>query len=245
MKNYIAVLAIIVALSGCESKEEIALQHKVDSLSVQLNASREVERSMNEVGILIDSIDASRKTLQIRMIEGRNYADYIARLNEINSYVKQTEAKLASLEKSSAKASKASASSIRRLKADLEKRSLEITELQLQVAKLRDENLAAWTKVNEKDSILSIRDQIIQLQDNDIVALEKQIDETFEQNKVIVGDLYYNQAAALEKAADRTQFAPRKKKEARQEALELYKLSMSMGNQKAQARITELEKKLS
>ncbi len=245
MKKYILGLAIIVALSSCENKEKIALQHKVDSLSVQLSASREVENSMNEVGVLIDSIDASRKSLQLNMLEGNNYANYVARLNDINEYVKQTEAKLAALEKSSKNASKASASSIRRLKADLEKRSVEIIELQLQIAKLRDENLAACTKVNEKDSILSMRDQQIVLKESDIASLEKLFNDTQAENKATVANLYFEQAKDLEEMADRTQFAPRKKKEARLEALELYKLSLSLGNEKAQKRIQELEKKLS
>lgn len=245
MKKYILGLAIIVALLSCDTKEKAFLQHKIDSLSVQLTVSQEVEKNMNEVGMLIDSIDASRNALQLKMIEGNNYADYVSRLNEINMYVKQTEKKLDDLEISSEKNSKASASTIRRLKADLEKRSDEIVELQLQVAKLRDENLAVWIKVNEKDSILAMKDQVIKLNENNIAALEKLMSDTQDENKTTVANLYFAQAEALETAANRTQFAPRKKKEARQEALELYKLSLSMGNNNAQARITELEKKLS
>jgi hypothetical protein len=244
MKKYFFGVAIILALSSCENKEKVALQHKVDSLSVQLIASREVEESMNEVGVLIDSIDASRKSIQLSMVEGNNYANYIARLNEINEYVKRTEAKLAALEKSSGNATKASASSIRRLKADLEKRSVEIIALQLQIAKLRDENLAAWNKVNEKDSILSIRDQQIKLKESDIAILESQFSETQLENKTTVANLYFDQGKALEETANRTQFAPRKKKKARQDALELYKLSLSLGNTKAQGKIDKLEKQL-
>jgi hypothetical protein len=192
-----------------------------------------------------DSIDASRKSLQVKMIEGNTYGDYITRLKDINLYVQKTEAKLASLEKDSRHASKASASTIRRLKADLEKRTLEITELQLQIAKQRDENLAVWTKVNEKDSLLSMRDQVIKLNKEEIASLEKVFNDTQSENKTTVGNLYFAQAAALEKAANRTQFVPRKKKETRREAIELYKLSRSMGNTDAQARIDELEKQLS
>lgn len=245
MKKFIVGVAIMVALSSCGAKKEkVAMQKKIDSLNVVVTASKEVEKSMNEVGVLIDSIDASRKALQLNMIEGDNYADYVARLNDINAHVRQTEAKLASLEKSNKNASKASASAIRRLKADLEKRSVEIVELQLQIAKLRDENLAVWTKVNQKDSILSTRDQVIKIKESDIASLEKTMSDTQAENRMVVADLYYAQAKALEKAADRTQFAPRKKKEARLEALELYKLSESMGNTKAQAKINALEKKL-
>lgn len=245
MKKYVVGIAIMVALSACGTKEKVALQNKVDSLSLELRASKEVEKSMNEVGVLIDSIDASRKALQLQMVEGNNYADYIARLNDINAYVKQTEAKLLALEKDNRDVSKASASSIRRLKADLEKRSVEIVALQLQIAKLRDENLAAWAKVNQKDSILSIRDQTIQLKESDIATLESQFTQTQAESRTQVANLYYAQGKALEETADRTQFAPRKKKKARIEALELYKLSLSMGNTKAQARIDALEKKLS
>jgi len=245
MRKYILGLTVLVALSSCGTKEKVAMQHKIDSLSVQLTASREVERELNEVGVLIDSIDASRKSLQVKMIEGNTYGDYVTRLKDINTYVQQTEAKIASLEKSAKHTSKASASSIRRLKADLEKRTLEITELQLQIAKLRDENLAVWAKVNQKDSLLSMKDQIIKLNQEEIASLEKVFSETQAETKTTVGNLYFAQAAALEKAANRTQFAPRKKKETRREAVELYKLSRSMGNTDAQARIDELEKKIS
>jgi len=245
MKKYLLGLVIIVALFSCDTKEKANLQQKVDSLSVQLTASRQVEKNMNEVGALIDSIDASRNSLQWSMVEGNNYADYVSRLNAINQYVKQTETKLDDLEKSSKNNSKASASAIRRMKADLEKRSSEIVELQLQVARLRDENLAAWANVNEKDSILAMKDQVIKLNESDIASLEKLMTTTQEETRIKVANLYYAQAAALENAADRTQFAPRKKKEARREALELYKLSLSMGNNEAQVKITDLEKKLS
>jgi hypothetical protein len=245
MRKYILGLTVLVALSSCGTKEKVAMQHKIDSLTVQLTASRDVEQELNEVGVLIDSIDASRKSLQVKMVEGNTYGDYVARLKAINTYVQKTEAKIASLEKSSKHASKASASSIRRLKADLEKRTLEVTELQLQIAKQRQENLAVWAKVNEKDSLLSLRDQVIKLNQEEIASLEKVFSDTQAETRVTVANLYFAQAAALEKAADRTQFAPRKKKETRREAVELYKLALSMGNTEAQARIDILEKKLS
>lgn len=233
-----------MALISCESKEKVALQQKVDSLSVELVASKEVASSINEMGVLIDSIDASRKSLQLQMIEGDNYADYVARLKDINLYVKQAEAQLKTLEEANRNSSKVSASAIRRLKADLEKRTQEILELQLQIANLSDTNRALWVKVNQKDSVLSTKNQIIKLNESDIAMLEKLNSETNEKNKQTVANLYFAQASALEQSAERTQFAPNKKKETRREALELYKLSLSLGNKDAQSRINELEKKL-
>ena len=86
---------------------------------------------------------------------------------------------------------------------------------------------------------------MIKLNESDIASLEKLFNDTQSENKVQVANLYFAQAQALETAADRTQFKPRKKKETRREALELYKLSLSLGNENAQTKIDELEKKLS
>lgn len=245
MKTFILGLAIIASLFGCESKEKLVLQHKVDSLNVELVAIKEVERGFKEVGVLIDSIDASRKFLQVKMIEGHNYADYISRLRGINVYIKKTEAKLRALEESNKNSSKTAASSIRRLRADLENRTQEVVALQLQIATLNKANMALWTKVHEKDSLLFMKDQVIKLKESDIANLSRMNVEVRESNQVTVANLYFEQAAALEQAANRTQFAPNKKKATRREALELYKLSLALGNHNAQVRIDDLEKKLS
>ena len=245
MKKYILGFAIVVVLFGCDTKEKEALQSKVDSLNVQLIASKQVEESMNEVGVLIDSIDASRKSMHVSMVEGSSYAHYVSRLKDINTYVKQTEAKLDALEKSSKNSSKASARAIRGYKADLAKQSAEILELQLRLAQQQDQSMKLWVRINEKDSILSMRDQVIKMNESDIASLEKLFNDTQLENKTTVSNLYFAQAQALETAANRTQFAPRKKKETRREALELYKLSLSLGNTEAQKKIDELEKKLS
>jgi hypothetical protein len=245
MKKYILGLALTVVLLGCGNKEKEALQVKVDSLRVQLAEGREAEENMKDVGILIDSIDASRKSLQVRMIEGNSYADYVGRLQNINRYIKQTEAKLYELEKSSSHSSKVSARAIRAYKADLAKQSSEILDLQLRLVTEHDQNMKLWVKINEKDSILSMKDQIIKMNENDITSLEKLFNDTQTENKSKVANLYYAQAEALEVAANRTQFAPRKKKATRLEALELYKLSLSLGKTDAQQKINELEKKLS
>jgi len=245
MKTFILGLVIVAALFGCESKEKLALQQKVDSLSVELVSIKEVDRNFKEVGVLIDSIDASRKSLQVKMIEGNNYADYVTRLQGINLYVKKTEAKLKALEASNKNSSRTAASSIRRLRADLDNRTQEVVALQLQIANLNKSNMALWTKVHEKDSLLFMKDQVIKLKESDIANLAKINVEARESNQIKVANLYFAQAAALEDAANRTQFAPNKKKATRREALELYKLALSLGNQDARARIDNLEKKLS
>jgi hypothetical protein len=245
MKQSLLGIIILITLFSCDTKEKETMQFKIDSLNTQLVASRQVEESMNEVGILIDSIDASRKSLHIKMAEGSSYADHVTRLQAINTYVRQTEAKLNELEKSSRNNSKASARAIRGYKADLQKQAAELIELQLKLATEKDQNTMLWAKLNEKDSILSMKDQVIKINESDLASLEKLINDTQDENRTAVSNLYYSQAQALEMAANRTQFAPRRKRETRREALELYKLSLSLGNIDAQKKIDELEKKLS
>lgn len=244
MKSLFLLALPVALLAGCGTKERTMLKHEVDSLRVELNASKNAEQSLDEVGVLLDSIDASRKQLKLKMVEGSSYSDYVARLQDINAYIQVTETKLLALEAANNETSKKSTTSIRRMKADLAKNSEEIIELQKQLATARNENLALWVSVHQRDSILSTRDQVIKLRESDIVSLEKLVNDTQSDNKLQVGNLYFEQAQALELAANRTHFAPRKRKETRKEALELYRLAQSLGNTNAITKITELEKKI-
>jgi len=246
LRNGILGLSIVAGalLSGCDSKEKARLQSKVDSLSVELHDSRKVEQAMNDVGVLIDSIDASSNILRTKVVEGTSYADYISRLKDINNHIKETQSKLDAVQGSLKKANRNSIATIKRLKADLELRSQEIVALQMDVVKLREENAGLNRHVTQRDSLISSKDEIIKVKESDVASLEGLVTDINAQNKTKVANLYFQQAQALETAANRTKFAPKKKKETRKEALELYKLSLSMGNQEAQARIEALEKEL-
>ena len=241
----IVSLGIITMLFSCDSKEKAQLRQKVDSLNVELQASRKVEQTVNEIGVLIDSIDVSRQALNTKMVEGTSYADYINRLKDINTSIRDTQKKLDVMEKSMKNSNNVSTATIRRLKEDLALRSNEIVALQLDIAKMREENRSLVVTVNQKDSVLSSKDEVIKVKEGDVASLQGQVKDINEDSKNKVANLYFAQAQALETAANRTKFAPRKKKETRREALELYKLSLSLGKQEAQAKIDALEKELS
>jgi hypothetical protein len=216
----------------------------VDSLSAELQASKQVEATMSEIGVLIDSIDANRKALRTEMVEGTSYSDYIKRLKDINTHITETKNKVAELEKNVKSAKSSSAVALKRLKSDLELRSQELLALQSEIENMRAENRKLASDITVKDSTLTSRDEVIKLREQDISSLESLVKDINEQTKVKVANLYYAQAQALETAAQRTHFAPKKKKETKREALELYKLSLSLGKTEAEARIAELEKDL-
>jgi hypothetical protein len=246
MKYTIGILSVGVAalMMSCDSKERAQLQHRVDSLSAELQASKQVEATMSEVGVLIDSIDANRQALRTEMVEGTSYTDYIKRLKEINMHISDTKIKIGEMEKQVKSAKGSSAAALKRVKQDLELRSQEVLALQVEIEKMRDENKRLASDINVKDSTLTTREEVIKLREQDIASLESLVKDINEQTKVKVANLYYAQAQALETAAQRTKFAPKKKKNTKREALELYKLSLSLGKTEAEARIAELEKDL-
>ncbi len=237
-------LSIVAMLFSCDSKERERLAKKVDSLNVELQASKKVEATLVEVGSMIDSIDVSRQALNTRMVEGTSYSDYINRLKDINTHIRDTQKKIETMELSAKKSASVSSAAIRRLKEDLQLRSNEIVALQLDIAKAREENKQLSVTITHKDSVLSTRDEVIKVKESDIADLQGQVKQINEESKNKVANMYFDQAQALETAANRTKFAPKKKKETRREALELYKLSLSLGKAEAQAKIDQLEKEL-
>ena len=246
MKYTIGILSVSIAalMMNCDSKERAQLQHRVDSLSAELQASKQVEATMSEIGVLIDTIDANRQALRTEMVEGTSYSDYIKRLKDINNHITETKNKVTELEKNVKSAKSSSAVALKRLKSDIELRSQEVLALQSEIENMRAENRKLASDITVKDSTLTSREEVIKLREQDITSLESLVKDINEQTKVKVANLYYAQAQALETAAQRTHFAPKKKKETKREALELYKLSLSLGKTEAEARIAELEKDL-
>ena len=244
IRNIILGFAVIGMLAGCRNEEkERALQTQIDSLQTELQTSQETAEQMQEVGIMIDSIDANRQLLRTDMVEGTSYSNYRERLAGINDYVKETQARLDELEKS-AKNSALYAGTIRRLRKDLEARTQQIAALESEVARIRSENQSLSRTVSQRDSVINVTYETIKVREENLAQLESQVEEINIQSKNDQAESYFKQAQALETAADRTKFAPRKKKETQREALELYKMALSLGMTEAQAKVQELEKDL-
>ncbi|MEO5978439.1 MAG: hypothetical protein ABIS36_18315 [Chryseolinea sp.] len=245
IRKLILAVPVIAMLISCDKKEKEALQAQNDSLRTELTASQTTAATLVEIGNLIDSIDASRQLLRTDVVEGTSYSDYKSRLQGINSHIKETQSKIAELEKGLKSAKGSYAITIKRLKADLELSSQQIAALQGEVEKMRGENQQLAMSVTQRDSVINTKLETIKMREQDVATLEAKVEEVNASSKASQADLYFAQAQALEVAAKRTHFAPRKKKETQREALELYKLSLSLGKSEAQTRIDELTKVLS
>jgi chromosome segregation ATPase len=235
---------MVVFLAGCDSKEKDTLRTQVDSLKRELETSQEMAQTLNEVGTLMDSIDASRQLLRVNMVEGTTYDDYSSRMKDLNSYIKESQSKISSLVKSSKANNNAFAGTIKQLKADLEKRTQDIAILQEQVEKYRSENENLINTVGLQEAEIADKQSQIDAKAQELALIEARVQEIMIQSKISEADAYYTRAQAVEEAANRTKLAPRKKKETLKEAVELYKKALSLGKSEAQAKITELEKRL-
>lgn len=246
MKNLILILSV-VGLFSCGREEQERLTAQVDSLKYELNQSQQSAQTLMEVGMLMDSIDANRQLLRSSMVEGTTYNDYLARMTDINNYVKETERKIADLEKTTKKSmSKASSLSVtvKKLRADLENANREMASLQALVAQYKSDNENMVQTISLRDSQLAEHEERIRVSQQEMTALQTQMEDLRTLSKQSEADSYYARAQAVEETANRTHFAPRKKKESRKQALELYKLAFQAGKEEAQPKIEALEKKI-
>ncbi len=247
LRKLIFCVPVAALMLSCDTKEKEQMQSRIDSLQVELETSQRMAQTLTEVGVLMDSIDASRQLLRVNMAEGTTYADYKERMKDINSYVRDSQRKIDDLEKSLSK-SKANAGAfsktIKQLRADLEKKTSEIAAMQEQVDKYRNENENLITTVGMQEKELVDKQSEIEQKSQELALIEARIQELMIQSKMTEADAYYARAQAVEEAANRTKLAPKKKKETLKEAVELYKKALSMGKTEAQAKIDDLERRI-
>lgn len=248
MRPKLLYLIVITAiLLSCESNEKEVLQSQVDSLRTELEKSHKTSQTLAEIGTLLDSIDESRQLLRVNLVEGTPYDDYTGRMKDLNEHIRNTQEKIENLERSlrSSEANAgAFAKTIRQLKAELVQKGKEMVFLQEQVEKFRNENENLIITVDLQEAEISDKQAQIDARSQELALIEARVQELMIQSKVSEADAYYTRAQAIETAANRTKLAPRKKKETMREAIDLYKKALSLGKSEAQAKITQLEKRL-
>ncbi|HEY8511835.1 MAG TPA: hypothetical protein VIL31_07750 [Cyclobacteriaceae bacterium] len=248
LRNLVLLMPVAgLLVIGCGTQDKERLQSRIDSLEVELQNSQKVAQTLQEVGVLLDSIDASRQMLKVNIVEGTTFDDYTARMRDLKNYVAETEKKIDALEEDLKKQTSGASSlraTISRLRKDLQSKTEEIAVLQEQVEKFRSENENLVQTVGLQEAMLEDKEAEILAKQQELALIEARIQELMIQSKMTEADAYYARAAAVEEAANRTKLAPRKKRETLAEAVELYKKALSLGKEEAQAKIDELEKKI-
>jgi chromosome segregation ATPase len=247
MNKLIVIVLFAALLAGCGGAENAKLKSQLDSLQTELQVSQQMAQTLQEVGTLMDSIDANRQVLRVNMVEGTTYSAYTSRMKDLNNYVKETQSKIGDLEKALKKSkanSNAFAATVKKLKADLETKNQEIVALQQKVQELGTENQNQKITIDMQEAELNDKQAQIEAKQQELALIEARIQELMVQSKMSEADSYFARGQAVEEAANRTKLAPRKKKDTLKEALELYKKALSLGNDKAKAKVDELEKRV-
>lgn len=247
LRKLAPVFVLATAMMACDTQEKAKLKSEVDSLRNELQTSQRMAQTLQDVGTLMDSIDANRQLLRVNMVEGTTYDNYTARMKDLNNYVRETEDKISDLE-SQLKKSKGSANAlssiIKKLKAELVTKSQEVLLLQEEAEKVRNENQNLSETIRLQEEELTSKEDEIRTKEEELAASENKIQEMILNQKLTEADAYFKQAQAVEETANRTKLAPKKKKASIRQAIDLYKKALSLGKQEAQAKITELEGKL-
>lgn len=248
MKKTMLMLSVVGVMMSCRDlRKQERVQQVIDSLQTELATNQKLTATLTEVGTLIDSIDANRKVLRLSMAEGTNVENYTSRMWEINQYVHQAQRKIELLEKEASTAKNNSidySKAIRKLKGDLDARSQELNAVKELVEQYKNENVNLVSTVNLQKAELDDKLQQLKTKQQELSNLQAQINELLVKSTADQGDAYFARAVAVEETANRTRFAPRKKKNTRKEALELYKLALAFGKEEAKERIAGLEKKI-
>lgn len=247
ISNLFVTCSVALLLLSCDAKKSERLQAENDSLRNELEKRYSVMVMMKDITVLLDSIDESRNALHINLREGTTYEEVTDRLTDINKYVKRTSDKIMSMEQDlrSAKGeSDAYLMMVVALKDELSMRAAEVAQLEKQVVDYQQENKGLVKTVKLQEHELANMHVLISTKKQELNLLEAKVEEMVDNFKVSEAEAYFARGQAIEEAAKRTKLAPGKKKETYKEALALYKKAFELGKQDAQAKVTELEKKV-
>lgn len=237
-------MAITSTLWSCQTKENTMLKGKVDSLNTVVLENEKTLSLLGEVGTMLDSIEANRVFLRAGVLESNNPNSYIDRLKSVNAYISSTQAKIKELE-ATIKKNSGYASMVAKLNVELTGAKEQIAILQADLETVNQKNTLLTQTLVQKDSMLVASSEVVKAKEQNIASLETKVEETNKSSVSAQADLYFAQGQALELAAARTKFTPRKKKETQREALELYKRAYSLGKTDSKQKIEALEKELS
>ncbi|MFN8337043.1 MAG: hypothetical protein U0U09_18065 [Cyclobacteriaceae bacterium] len=238
--NLNSLVAIsLILLSSCQSvddKENQKLERQLDSVNQELAETRQALMDSQQVKALLDSIDASRQVTATPMSGSSDAENNISRLNDINEYVKDINIKMDQMEKS-IRYVNSMAASILALQADVDARTQKIARLEAEAKKVSAPDKTTSVALQRKDSTLAA---FVKNCQQDIAVLQKTMEEVHAKNNMATAEIYYNQAEVLAGMLKNLS-STAKRKFVHKEALEMYRISYSLGKKEARQRITALE----
>jgi hypothetical protein len=244
MKSTTAILvfACLIVLSACNSGKIEKLTAQNDSLRLELKQAQSILNNFAAVTASLDSLEGIRKVVSSK-VNGKSAHEVMAsKIYAINEHVLATDKAIKSLDhqlKSSRYENSAYVMMMDAVKSELQIRVSEVSVLEGNIADVEQHNeeitlekektvSELLSKVNEKQlALASLEDRLHRMESNFRNAEAEAV---------------YARAIAVEESARKTRLAPAKKKEALNEALELYKKAKALGKVEADLNIQALQK---
>jgi chromosome segregation ATPase len=248
MKKNILIIAVVIAAASCVSKSEYTrVQTQSDSLQAALVISQGTVGLYEQVTAIIDSVENSQLALRMDLENGSTYDDYVSKMSGIKKQLKMANDKMAKLEADAGVNLKYISSLKKQLKqknAEIEQLNASIEQYKANLQTATDENTALINMVDVQSQELSTKKDLIEQKKQELAFLEAKIDAMSKESLISQAESTYARAQAIEEVANRTQLAPKRKKESLQEALTLYEKSLALGKKEAKAKVDELTAKL-
>ena len=248
-KLWIGLLAL--TLCACNMEEMKQLQQENEQLKAALGESNDfaegLNDKMNQIDVLMDSIESAEKSLTISLAEGTDYDDYAARLRNVKDYIDDSKNEISKLEKSLSKSlskNKIFMRQIRNLKKQVAEREETIIQLSEQVEKFREENTALVKTVDLQKGEILAQERLILDKKKELAVLEANIESMKEELATNIANAFYEQAEINVQLAEKTKLAPKKKRQHYQDAHDLFQKAFEAGREDAFARMEELKEKI-
>jgi len=234
-------VAILFSCNDDIKEENAFLQHRLDSINNELKYATGAINALIEVGAILDSIEEQRNIINIEMREtNAEDTDFAGRVERLNTMLVAAEDLVGELEEQNSQYLRV----IRQLKKDLEEKTKEVQFLELVIETMREENISMKEALRVQDDKMYALETTITERQEELRLLEEEIQAMQEAAEYSKAESLYKRAEVYEEVANRTKLAAKKKKEALQDALTLYKEAYELGLDKAQQKVTELEEKL-
>ncbi|HEY0656536.1 MAG TPA: hypothetical protein VGD65_25560 [Chryseosolibacter sp.] len=236
------VLIGIVSLSACTSRKIDRLSAQNDSLRLELEKAQSIIRTFSAINASLDSLDGLRNVVAAHGKHDAPHAAMASRIHAINQHVVETDKKVSSLDKqlrSSRHENSAYVMMVDALKNELQIRVDEVTILEGNIADVEQANEEVkWEKEQAVTKLLAE----VATKKIELTGLEDRLHKLEVTFRDTEAEAVYARAVAVEQSARKTRFAPARKKESLNEALELYKKAKALGKAEAEVNIRALEK---
>lgn len=133
---------------------------------------------------------------------------------------------------------------IKDMKEEVAKREKTIIQLSEQVEKFKEENTALIKTVDLQKGEILAQERMINDKKIELSLLEAKLNELQTEAKKAQADAYFARAETNVELAEKTKFAPKKKKQHYQDAYDLFKKSFEAGREDAYKRMEELEEEI-